>query len=206
MLAQPRYAEVMRRWPARALAARRGAVGNAIDAHEWSLAEQLATELPSVDAMDALIRDNLLADLASARRTARRYLMSLIMLGLAALGLIASLAEAMLRGGLKRPSWKPPFEVMFLAPVALVLVAVAFATRAVIAPAIAQITIVGIATAWLSGITLDLLRARGRRVHARSLVHIVACGAAAVAIGYIAIVHGGLVELLAETVSAGPGA
>jgi hypothetical protein len=205
-LAQPRYAEVMQRWPAKALAARRSATGNAIEAHDWALAEELAAELPAVDPTDVLIRDNLVEDLTRARRTARRYLIAWIVLALSALGLLASLTEAMLRGGIKRPSWRPPFEVMFLAPVALVLVVVSFATRAVIAPAVAQITGAGIAAAWLSGITLDLLRARGRRVHARSLAHIVACGAAAVAIGYIAIVHGELIDLLAETVQAGPGA
>ncbi|MBL0221005.1 MAG: hypothetical protein IPQ07_44940 [Myxococcales bacterium] len=59
--------------------------------------------------------------------------------------------------------------------------------------------------AWLSGTTLDLLRARGRGVRIRSIVHALACGAGAIAIGYIAIVHGELLELLAETVQAGPG-
>jgi hypothetical protein len=83
---------------------------------------------------------------------------------------------------------------------------VSFLTRAVILPAIAQISIGGIGLAWISGMTLDLLRARGRRVRLRSILHIVCCAAAAVAIGYLAIVRGGLVDLLAETVEAGPGA
>ncbi|MBL0216934.1 MAG: hypothetical protein IPQ07_24025 [Myxococcales bacterium] len=204
-LALPRYAEIVRRWPERAASARLGGAGTAIEAHDWALAEQLIDTLPAADPADRLIRDNLVADLDSGRRAARGYLVAWIALGLAVLGLLGSLVEASLRGGWRRPSLRPPTEVMFLAPVAVVLVVIAFAARAVVAPAVAQISIAGIVFAWLSGTTLDLLRARGRGVRIRSIVHALACGAGAIAIGYIAIVHGELLELLAETVQAGPG-
>ncbi len=203
-LAQARFADVARRWPERTLAARLGGAGNAIDAHDWSLAEALVDALPADDPSDRLIRDNLRSDIASGRRTDRRYLAAWIALALSLLGLIGSLVEAALRGGRAFPSVRPPLEVMFLAPVAVVLTALAFAARAVVAPAVAQISIAGIVLAWLSGITLDLLRARGRGHRLRAVAHVLACAIGAVSIGYIAIVHGELVELLAETVQAGP--
>lgn len=201
-----RYEAAIARWPERAVAARRGAAGSAIDAHDWADAERLIAQLPAVTPTDALLRDNLQAELRAARTTSRRALASWIALALALAALVASLAEATFRGGRRWPSLRPPFEVLFLAPIALVMIAVAFLTRAAVAPAIAQISLGGIGFAWLSGMTLDLLRARDRRVHLRSLLHIVACAGGAVAIGYLAIVRGGLVELLAETVQAGPGA
>lgn len=204
-LALPRYAEIVRRWPERAASARLGGAGTAIEAHDWALAEQLIDTLPAADPADRLIRDNLVADLDTGRRAARGYLVAWIALGLAVLALLGSLVEASLRGGPRRPSLRPPTEVLFLAPVAVVLVVIAFAARAVVAPAVAQISIAGIVFAWLSGATLDLLRVRGRGVRIRSIVHALACGAGAIAIGYIAIVHGELLELLAETVQAGPG-
>lgn len=204
-LAQGRYAEIVQRWPARAGEARLGGAGNALDAHDWALAQRLIDELPAVDPADQLIRDNLRADLARGRSADRWYLTAWIALALVILGLASSLAEASLRGGRRRPSLRPPTEVVFLAPVAVVLVGIAFAARAVVAPAVGQISVAGIVFAWLSGATLDLLRARGRGVRARSIAHAVACAVGAVAIGYIAIVHGELIKLFTETVQAGPG-
>ena len=201
-----RYEAAITRWPERAVAARRGAAGSAIDAQEWAAAERLIGQLPGLTAIDAVIRENLRSDLRTARSTARRALTAWIALALALAGLAASLLEATYRGGRRWPSLRPPFEVLFLTPIAVLMIAVSFLTRAVITPAIAQISLGGIGFAWLSGMTLDLLRARGRKVHLRSLVHILACAAGTIAIGYLAIVRGGLVELLAETVQAGPGA
>ena len=205
-LALRRYEAVIARWPERATAARRGAVGSAIDAHDWAAAERLLGQLSTATPTDALIRDNLRADLTTARNASRLSLGAWLALLVAAVGLLASLGEAVFRGGRRWPPLRPPFEVLFLTPIALVMIAVSFLTRAVIAPAIAQISIGGIGFAWVSGITLDLLRARERRTHVRSILHIVACAAAAIAIGYLAIVRGGLVDMLAETVEAGPGA
>ncbi len=203
-LAQARYTDMATRFPARLVDALRGGAANAIDARDWSTADRLISALPAGDAADRLIRDNLAIDLVAGRRARRWYLLSWGALGLAAFGLIGSLVEASLRGGRRRPPLRPPIEVLFLAPVALVLTAIAFASRAVVTPAIAQISAVGIAFAWLSGTTLDMLRANGRGTRLRALLQVLACAAGAVAIGYIAIVHGGLVDLLAETVQAGP--
>jgi hypothetical protein len=205
-LAQPRYAEVARRWPAtpQAATALRGGAGNAIDAGDWALAEELVRALPVADPMDRAVHDDLLADLAAGRRSARTHLGAWLALVLAALGLVGSLVEACLRGGARRPALRPPVEVMFLAPVGALLIAVAYGARAVIAPAVAQIILGGIAFTWLSGTTLELLRARGRSVRARALAQVAACVIGALAIGYLAIVRGGLLDLFAETIHGGP--
>lgn len=203
-LAQGRYADVRSRFPARAVEALRGGAGNAIDAHDWSTADRLIAALPTGDETDRLIRDNLHDDFVKGRRAHRLYLGAWVALLVAAAGLLASLVEACLRGGRRRPPLRPPTEVLFLAPVAVVLTAIAFGARAIVTPAVAQISGIGVAFAWISGTTLDVLRTRGRGVRLRALLHIAACAAGAVAIGYIAIVHGGLVDLLAETVQAGP--
>ena len=203
-LAQSRYADLATEFPPRLVDALRGGAGNAIDAHDWSTADRLLLALPTGDGADVLIRDNLRSDLAAGRRAERLYLVAWLALVTAALGLIGSLLEACLRGGRRRPSLRPPTEVRFLAPVALVLTAIAFSSRAIVTPAVAQISIVGIAFTWISGTTLDVLRSRGRKFRLRAVLQVLACAVGAGAIGYIAIVHGGLVDLLAETVQAGP--
>lgn len=201
--AQARYADVERRFPERRADALRGGAGTATDAHDWPTAERLIAALPVDSEPDRLIRDSLRSDMRAGRRAHRLYIASWIGLVIAALVMLGSLVEACWRRG-RRPPLRPPSEVVFLAPVALVLTVVAFASRAVVTPAVAQISAVGVGLSWLSGTTLDVLRASGRRIFSRALVHVVACAIAAGAIGYIAIVHSGIVELLAETVQAGP--
>ncbi|HEY6033918.1 MAG TPA: hypothetical protein VIV58_06650, partial [Kofleriaceae bacterium] len=73
-------------------------------------------------------------------------------------------------------------------------------------PVVLRIAIAGIGFAWISGATLDLLRARGRAWRARAIGHVVACAAGVVAVAYLALTGGGLLDLLAETVRFGPGA
>lgn len=200
------YTAVEARWPysPQAALARRGAAGAAIDAHDWNRAELLAHALPVADPTDAVIRDELVAAIARGRLRDDLYTYSWIALALALGALLASLAEATFRGGRRWPALRPPIEVMFLAPVACVLVAVSFTAHRAIAPAVLRISVVGIALAWLSGTTLDLVRSRGGSVRARAVIHILACALAVVAVGYIAMASEGLVDLLAETVHGGP--
>jgi hypothetical protein len=204
--AQQRYADVLARWPGtrHAELARREAAGCAIDARDWSLAERLARELSSSDPADVAIRDEILDAAARGRLRDRLYAAAWLALGLALAGLLASLIEATLRGGRRFPAARPPVEVLFLAPVGAVIVLASFTAHRAIAPAVTRITLVGLALAWLSGATLDLLRARGRSLRARSIVHVAACAVGVIAIGYIAMTRDGLVDLLAETVKFGP--
>lgn len=179
----------------------------AIEGHDWATAERVATALPAADPADRELRDGLLAAVRRGRARARWTVLAWLALAAAFAGLVASFAEAALR----RPqrslgrALRPPVEVVYLAPVAAVLVAIAFTAHHAIAPAVLQISLAGVAAAWLSGATLELVRAGGRGLRARAVAHVIACAAAAIAAGYLAIVHGGLLDLLSGTVRFGPG-
>jgi len=206
--AQAHYAGVAARWPAlpEARAAVRGGAGCALDAHDWALAETLANRLPLADPVDRIAREDLLAAAARGRRRDRWYAAAWIAIAGAFASLLGSLAEAVLRSpaGTRWAALRPPIEVVFLAPVALVLVGVAFTAHRLIAPAVVTISAGGVALTWLSGATIERLRARGRPRRLRSLGHVLACLAGVAALAYVALTHGGLIELLIETVRFGP--
>ena len=204
--AEAAYREVVVRWPSssQALLARRGAAGAALDQHAWSHAVDLARALPVPSADDVLVRDELLQAAEQGRLRDRLYTRAWVGLVVAIFALFASLAEAILRGGKRWPSVRPPIEILYLAPLGAVLIAISFTAHRAITPVVASITLAGIVLAWISGVTLDLLRARERSVKARAILHILMCTLGVVATGYIVMMHGGLLDLLAETVRSGP--
>jgi tetratricopeptide (TPR) repeat protein len=205
--AQRRFAEVARTWQGTAheLEARRGGAGNAIDAGDWELAAQLATALPATSETERVLRDDLLDSARDGRARARVYGASWIVLLLAVATLLGSFVDALLRGGVRRPALRPPIEVVYLAPAAAVLVGISFTGNVNVAPVVAVICGGGLVLAWLSGATLDLVRGRGRDVRVRSVAHTLAVAIGSVALGYIAMVRGGLLDMLVETVKFGPG-
>jgi hypothetical protein len=205
--AQASYALVMTRWPntEQSRLALRNAAGCAIEAHDWSRAEELAAQLPAQGEVDRAVRDDLLEAAARGRLRDTLYTLSWIGLLLALALLLASLADAIVRGGVRLPALRPPVEVIFLAPVAAVIVIASFTAHRAIAPAVLRISIVGLTLAWISGAALDLVRTRERAVRLRAVVHVVACAVGVVSIGYIAMTHDGLLDMLAETVRFGPG-
>lgn len=206
--AQARYATVMARWPEtpQAQAALRGAIGCALDAHDWSLAEALASRLPIADPADQALRDSQLAAAARGRRRDRLYVAAWLALIGAFAALLGSLVEAALRSpaGTRWSVLRPPIEAVFLAPVVLVLTGVAFTAHRLIAPAVATISIGGVALTWLSGATLERLRAHDRPRRLRSLAHVLACLVGIAALGYIAMTRDHLLDMLIETVRFGP--
>lgn len=204
--AQARYAEVAKRWPSspQGQLALRGGAGNALDAHEWDLAQELATSLPAAEEADRIVRDDLLKLADRGRRIDRWYARAWVVAILGLLALIASFVEAIRRGGYHRPTLRPPIEVLFLAPVAAVMVGVALTTHQLIAPAVVILSVGGMGFAWLSGATLDTLRARKREVRGRALLHAAICFFAVVALLYVALVRDNLLEMVIETVRFGP--
>ena len=203
-----RYAAIASRWPAapEARAALRGGAGCALDAHDWSLAEALAARLPAAEPADRIVRDDLLAAAARGRRRARWYLAAQLAIAGALGALLGSLAEAILRSppGTRRAALRPPIEIAYLAPVAAVLVGVAFTAHRLIAPAVATISAGGIALTWLSGATLEQLRSHGRPHRLRAAGHVLACLAGVAALAYIALTRDNLLDALIETVRFGP--
>lgn len=215
--AQARYAEVATRWPdtPHAVAAIRGGAGCAIDAGEWDLAERLAQQLPIVEPIDAVMRDELFERAARGRRFAWWYAVSWIALATIATGLVASLLEAVLRdrrrvirddgrGRRVVGALRPPVEVVFQLPVAAVLVGVAMTTHELIAPAVFWLCMGSVAMTWTSGIALETLRAKGRAVRVRALAHAVGCVTGVVALLYVLLVRDDLLEMIIETVRFGP--
>ena len=203
--ARARYATVIAKWPQtpQAQAALRGEAGAAIDAHDWTTAETLVGQISTVAPEDRVLRDELAGQIRQGRSRDRGYIVAWIAVGLVIAGLFASLIEASRRAG-KRPSLVPPIEIIFLAPVAAVIVGVSFTANRVIAPAVATISIGGLICAWLSGAALDLVRASDRPIRARALAHVAGCVVAVAALVYISLMRDGLLDLLIETVRVGP--
>jgi hypothetical protein len=204
--AQRRFAAIEAKWPAtpQAAGARRGGASVAIMAHAWDRAEQLTRGLPALDETDRVLRDELLQRIDRGRRLDFWYRVSWILLVGCILALIASLAEAGLRGGWRRPSLKPPVEVFFLLPIGAVLVGVALTTHRAIAPAVLALTIGGLVLAWVSGITLELLRLHRRAFGLRAAANVLLCLVAVAALVYIVLTHDNLLEMMIETVQFGP--
>jgi tetratricopeptide (TPR) repeat protein len=224
--ARARFERVAERWPSspHGPAALRGAAGCALDAGDWAGAEAIAARLPESE-RDA--RDEIEAAAALGRRRDRVDVLAWLVLAVVIAALAGSLAEAIVRdpvahdrsiassageagvrgGGARvrlRAALHPPIEVAFLAPVAAVLVAIGYAAQRTIAPAVLRISLAGVAFAWLSGATLDALRARGRPVRVRAVLHVVACALGVVAVGYLATTRDGLYDMLVETARFGP--
>ncbi len=204
--AAARYIDVATRWPhtKQASEAALGAAGCALDAGDWEHAEQLAMTLPNTTPSDQLVRTDMIAAAARGRQRDRLYRDAFLALAAAIAALLASLADAALRGGRTGISFRPATEVLFLAPVSGVLVLLAFTAHRAIAPAVARISVVGVVLAYLSGVALDTARARGRATRLRGLGHLVACAVGVAAIGYIAVMRDGLLDMVLETVQFGP--
>lgn len=147
------------------------------------------------DALDALARDRWRARIFIACHV----LVALVFLGLlAALRLAAGSARASL-GALARPST----EALFMFPIAALLLAVSFTGHEAIAPAVAIMSGGGLALVWLSGAALERAPSAGRR-RLRVLVHTAAVSLAVLALCYIAVHRGHLVDMLLETLRHGP--
>jgi len=74
-----------------------------------------------------------------------------------------------------------------------------FTAHRAIGPAVARISVAGLALAWISGAALELRPGR-----MRALLHVVACVLGVLAVAYIALTHDGLIDMLIETVRFGP--
>jgi tetratricopeptide (TPR) repeat protein len=204
--AQQAYARVVAKWPGtkHGLLALRGGAGNALDRRDWDLTESLAAQLPAHAEADRIMRDDLLRLAARGRRIDGWYTRAWVAALLGFVLMIASLLEAARRGGWRRPRVRPPIEVVFLAPVAAVMMGVALTTHQLIAPAVLMLSLSGIALAWVSGATLDTLRARGREIRGRALAHVAICFVTVAALFYVALVRDNLLEMVIETVRFGP--
>ncbi|MGE0870399.1 MAG: tol-pal system YbgF family protein [Kofleriaceae bacterium] len=205
--AQRRFAEVVTQWAgtAHAAIAIRSGAATAIERGAWDLARELAAQLPTDAPEDHIVRDDTFAAIERGQLIARGYAAAWIIVLAVAFGLASSLAEAVLRGGIRWPSPRPPTEVIFLAPLAATVIAVTMATQPLIASIVITVSLAGLAVTWLSTTALDLVRQRGRATRARALAHALACLLGVLAVAYIAVIRADLIDLLIETARSGPG-
>ncbi|NVB82822.1 MAG: hypothetical protein HOV81_30875 [Kofleriaceae bacterium] len=152
---------------------------------------------------DRRLAAKLRIDLASAKwRTHLRWALwalLAVLAGLAAFGLRRG--SGSWRAALRRLA-KPPAEVIFFAPIAAVIVAVAYTGNPLVARAVLAISLVGVAVGWISGALLE-----GRRATLpRTLLHVLAVAVAIVAASYLAIDRDRMIDLLIETWRSGPAA
>lgn len=204
------YVRVVERWPGTGEAKRssRGAVGAAIDAHAWTLADALIARLPADEAVDREIREELHRHVVRGRWRDRGYIgaMWIIALALGAFAIELGLAMRRAPAGERWRVVKPPVEIVFLAPVMAVLIGVAFTANRMIAPAVEIISFGGLVLAWLSGAALEERRRQRRAQRARTVAHVALCVVAVIALVYIALTRDALIDALLETVRFGPDA
>ncbi len=156
-------------------------------------------ELAALETPRSLIADlRAKLDRAEWRRTVRWGLWGV-------LAAVALLAVVMLRRS--AGSWaaagkrllRPPNETIYLIPIAVVLVVVAYTGNPLVARAVRTIVIAGIAASWISGAILGTARITLRR----ALVHAAAAMIAVASVTYIAVDDGHLIDFLIETWRAG---
>lgn len=94
---------------------------------------------------------------------------------------------------------RPPSETIYLIPIAVVLVVVAYTGNPLVARAVRRIVVAGIAASWISGAILGAARITLRR----ALLHGAVAMLAVVAITYIAVDDGRLIDFVIETWRAG---
>ena len=147
-------------------------------------------------------RDDAFKRLERAKLRAGLYVASFVVLGVLLLGLLFSLrrsAGSWPAAG--KALWRPPVEVIYMAPVAAIFVGASFTAHYAIAPAVVIVCCGGLCVTWLSGAGL---RAAGNRVARLALVHAVVSFGAVLALSYIALHRNRLIDMLIETVRFGP--
>lgn len=205
-----RFHEVAERWPASEQAFEALLTAAEVAAHygRFEMAERdLATlrDLAAREGGDAS-RSRAVAGtqelVARHRLRARIYRVAFVVLGLALIGLGASLRRgAGSWRGAARALARPPWEVMYMAPVALLLVATALTGHEDVAPAVGLILGGGVAVTWLSGAGLAVGARSGRL---RPILHLGGSALAVLAIAYIALHRTRLIDLIVSTVRFGP--
>ncbi len=150
-------------------------------------------------------RDNA-AELSSRlhRARVRRALRAVLWAVLAVLALVAAVTlrrdAGAWRVALRRLA-RPPLEVVFLVPIAVVIAVVAATGNPLVARAVRAIFGVGVVIAWLSGALVAGARPLRRR---RAIAHALLAAIAVAAAGYLAIDRDRMIDLVVETWQHGP--
>lgn len=181
------------------------------DEHERVAAElaRFATragEFAEAEAAIATLHDHELAvelttrlDSARTRHALRSVLWIVLALVAAAAAFTLRRSSASWRSALRRLA-RPPTEVVFLIPIAIVIALVAATGNPLVARAVRAILIVGLVVAWISGALL----ASPRPSRGRLIAHMIAVAMAVIAASYLAIDRDRMIDLVVETWRSGP--
>lgn len=169
-------------------------------------AAERALDAVDTPGVDRVVLADLRAKLAAAAH--RAWLRRALWLVLSVLAIAALLVLRRETGSLRaalRGLARPPVEVLYLLPIALVLVAIAQTGNPLVARAVRTITVAGTAIAWVSGVALEAARRRRNRVtRGRALSHALAAALAVACVVYLAVDRQRMIDLLAETWRSGP--
>lgn len=156
----------------------------------------------SVDASDMHAIDELVELLQQSRSRSRLLWLSKLSLAAMAMALLFLLRRSCRSW---RHTWeqlrRPPSEVLYMVPIAVLMTAMALTGHQEIGPAVATITIGGVLIAWLCGCAL-------RAKQPLSLAHTLLCASAATlasaSLVYLAVYRSSLLDLILTTVQFGP--
>ncbi|MEZ4364916.1 MAG: hypothetical protein R2939_01350 [Kofleriaceae bacterium] len=182
----------------------RAAAQLALARRAWSEAAALADVLPAGSPGEQALRAELAAAVARGRQLDRWRRAAMLV---AALGLLALTASLLHAAGDRRglvAALRPPLELWYVAPVLGLLVVAAATGFPDLGHAVAWIAAAGLGVTYLSGAALDAARRRGRHDRRRVLVHAVAAPAVVLALAAVALLDAQLVDVLLETLRAGP--
>lgn len=167
---------------------------------EHDRAERQLRALRPPDDLARLAIADALADVDTARTRARWAVIARAVLGACALlTLVAYRRRAGSFRAAARALWPPPPEVIYLAPVALVLGIVAETGNLLAARAVQLVLLGAVVITWLSGTGLELARRKGA-IGVRVVVfHAAITALAAMALVYSAVMREQLLDVLVET-------
>lgn len=167
---------------------------------EHDRAERQLRALRPPDDLARMAIADALGDVDTARTRARWALIARIVLGgCALLTLITLRRRAGSFRAAARALWPPPLEVIYLAPVALVLGVVAETGNLLAARAVQLVLVGAIAITWLSGTGLELARRKGAMGASVIVLHAAIAALATIALVYSAVMREQLLDVLVET-------
>jgi len=144
--------------------------------------------------------DTALAKVAKIRQRAKLRVLSWLALAASLIVVVASTARATRSArGTLRALIRPPIEVLYFAPVALVLIGVALTGNQVVGAAVQRILAGGLITTWLVGASLEASRRASRLRWPIVLLHLVVAVAAIASVCFLAVFHDQLIDMIAET-------
>jgi tetratricopeptide (TPR) repeat protein len=156
------------------------------------------------DALADRALDHARRELDKMRLRARLVIAAWFAIGAALI--LSLLATWRAAGGVRaavRAVARPPIEVAFFVPVALILLFVALSGNFLVERAVRTILLGGLAITWLTGASLEAARRAGRLRAAIVVAHVLAVVLAVSGIVYLSVMHDRLIDMIVETWSHG---